>query len=163
MPARKEQQKKLTLFIQFERQDIRPLKLLFLNLMPKKLKQKYNLLNILSASPLQIDLKLMTTETYAPKHTEVAYLRQFYRGLNDVKNEYYDALIITGAPVENAFEEVSYWNELCEIVDWSLSHCFRRLSVCWGAQALLKHFTIFLNTITRKKLEFLITNCLLSR
>ena len=75
------------------------------------------------------------------QNTEVAYLRQFYRGLNDVKNEYYDALIITGAPVEKMpFEEVSYWNELCEIVDWSLSHCFRRLSVCWGAQALLKHF-----------------------
>ena len=124
-----------------ERQDIRPLKLLFLNLMPKKIETEIQFARLLSASPLQIDLKLMTTETYAPKHTEVAYLRQFYRGLNDVKNEYYDALIITGAPVEKMpFEEVSYWNELCEIVDWSLSHCFRRLSVCWGAQALLKHF-----------------------
>ena len=83
----------------------------------------------------------MTTASYTPRNTEPGYLRRFYRQLNDVRDEYFDALIITGAPIETLpFEEVSYWQELSEIMDWSRTHCFRRLGICWGAQALLWHF-----------------------
>ena len=92
-------------------------------------------------SPLQIELILMTTATYTPRHTEPGYLRRFYRRLEDVRDEYFDALIVTGAPIERLpFEEVAYWDELTEIMDWSRTHCFRRLGICWGAQALLYHF-----------------------
>jgi len=124
-----------------ERQDIRPLKLLLLNLMPKKKDTEIQFARLLSASPLQIDLTLMTTQTYSPKNTEKAYLKRFYRGLNNIRQEKYDALILTGAPVETLpFEKVDYWEELCEIMEWSKKNCFRRLGICWGAQALLNFF-----------------------
>ena len=81
------------------------------------------------------------TASYTPRHTEPGYLRRFYRRLEDVRDEFFDALIVTGAPIERLpFEEVAYWNELTEIMDWSRTHCFRRLGICWGAQALLYHF-----------------------
>ena len=84
---------------------------------------------------------LMTTASYTPRNTEPAYLRRFYRQLDDVRDQFFDALIITGAPVETLpFEEVQYWPELEQIMDWSRNHCFRRLGICWGAQALMKHF-----------------------
>ena len=123
------------------RQDIRPLKLLLLNLMPMKRDTEIQFARLFGNSPLQIELILMTTESYTPTHTEPAYLRRFYRSLEDVRNDVFDALIITGAPVERLpFEDVAYWRELVEIMDWSELHCFRRMGICWGAQALLAHF-----------------------
>jgi len=123
------------------RQDIRPLRLLLLNLMPKKQETEIQFARLFGNSPLQIELILMTTASYTPRHTEPGYLRRFYRRLDDVRDEFFDALIVTGAPIEQMpFEEVAYWEELTEIMDWSRAHCFRRLGICWGAQALLYHF-----------------------
>ena len=123
------------------RQDIRPLKLLLLNLMPKKRDTEIQFARLFGNTPLQVEMILMTTASYTPRNTEPGYLRRFYRQLDDVRYEYFDALIITGAPIETLpFEEVNYWQELSEIMDWSRAHCFRRLGICWGAQALLWHF-----------------------
>ena len=123
------------------RQDIRPLRLLLLNLMPKKQDTEIQFARLFGNSPLQIEMILMTTASYTPRHTEPGYLRRFYRQLADVKDEYFDALIVTGAPIERLpFEDVAYWEELLEILEWSKTHCFRRLGICWGAQALLYHF-----------------------
>lgn len=123
-----------------QRQDIRPLKLLLLNLMPKKKETEIQFARLLGNSPLQVELTLMRTASYAPKNTEKGYLRRYYRSLDDVRDDYFDAIIITGAPVEKLpFEDVDYWAELQEILDWSSEHCFRRMGICWGAQALLYH------------------------
>ncbi len=124
-----------------QRQDIRPLRLLLLNLMPKKKETEIQFARLFGSSPLQVDLLLMTTASYTPRNTEPAYLRRFYRQLEDVRHDYFDALIVTGAPVETLpFEDVQYWAELTEIMEWSRTHCFRRLGICWGAQVLLKYF-----------------------
>lgn len=123
------------------RQDIRPLRLLMLNLMPKKKDTEIQFARLFGCSPLQVELILMTTASYTPKNTEPAHLRRFYRNLDAVRDEFFDALIVTGAPVETLpFEDVTYWPELQEIMEWSRTHCFRRLGICWGAQALLWHF-----------------------
>ena len=124
-----------------QHQDIRPLRLLLLNLMPKKKDTEIQFARLFGNSPLQIDMLLMTTASYTPRNTEPAYLRRFYRHLDDVRDEYFDALIVTGAPVETLpFDSVQYWPELQEIVEWSKTHCFRRLGICWGAQVLMKQF-----------------------
>ena len=124
-----------------QHQDIRPLRLLLLNLMPKKKDTEIQFARLFGNSPLQIDMLLMTTASYTPRNTEPAYLRRFYRQLDDVREEYFDALIVTGAPVETLpFDTVQYWPELQEILEWSKTHCFRRLGICWGAQVLMKHF-----------------------
>ena len=121
------------------RQDIRPLRLLLLNLMPKKKDTEIQFARLFGNSPLQVELILMTTASYTPTNTEPAYLRRFYRQLDDVRDDYFDALIVTGAPIETLpFEDVTYWQELSEIFTWSKTHCFRRLGLCWGAQALMK-------------------------
>ena len=100
-----------------EKQDIRPLKFLLLNLMPKKLETEVQFARLLGASPLQLELTLMTTETYSPKNTRKEHLIEFYKTLDDIKSNFYDVLIITGAPVETVpFNEVKYWNELKEII-----------------------------------------------
>jgi homoserine O-succinyltransferase len=122
------------------RQDVRPLKILLLNLMPKKKETEIQFARLLSNTPLQIELTLMTTASYQPQNTSADYLLQFYRRLTDVRDEFFDGLIVTGAPVETIdFEKVDYWSELTEIIDWSGSHVLRRLGTCWGAQALLYH------------------------
>ena len=142
LPARKLLQNEIVDVIDSsaaEKQDIRPLKFLLLNLMPKKLETEVQFARLLGASPLQIELTLMTTETYSPKNTKKEHLIEFYKTLDDIKNDYYDVLIITGAPVETVpFQEVKYWNELKDIILWSSKNVFRRIGVCWGAQALLK-------------------------
>jgi homoserine O-succinyltransferase len=121
------------------RQDIRPMRVLLLNLMPKKVQTEIQYARLLGASPLQVELTLMTTASYQPRNVGQDHLLEFYRTLDDIRSEYFDALIITGAPVETLpFEEVKYWNELKEIVEWSKTHCFRRLGICWGAQVLMK-------------------------
>ena len=122
-----------------EKQDIRPLRFLLLNLMPKKLQTEVQFARLLGASPLQIELTLMTTETYVPKNTKKEHLIEFYKTLDDIKDDFYDVLIITGAPVETVpFEDVKYWQELKEIILWSSTNVFRKIGICWGAQALLK-------------------------
>jgi len=96
-----------------EKQDIRPLRFLLLNLMPKKLQTEVQFARLIGASPLQIELTLMTTKTYAPKNTKKEHLIEFYKTLDEIKGKFYDVLIITGAPVEIvSFEDVQYWNEL---------------------------------------------------
>ena len=122
-----------------EKQDIRPLRFLLLNLMPKKLQTEVQFARLLGASPLQIELTLMTTETYVPQNTKKEHLIEFYKTLDDIKDNFYDVLIITGAPVETVpFEDVKYWQELKEIILWSSTNVFRKIGICWGAQALLK-------------------------
>lgn len=122
-------------------QDIRPLRLLLLNLMPKKKDTEIQFARLFGNTPLQVEMILMTTASYTPRNTEPAHLRRFYRQLDDVRDQYFDALIVTGAPVETLpFSDVTYWEELVSIMEWSRTHCFRRLGICWGAQALLSHF-----------------------
>jgi len=122
-----------------KKQDIRPLKFLLLNLMPQKLQTEVQFARILGSSPLQIELTLMTTETYSPKNTKRDHLIEFYKTLDEIKNNFYDVLIITGAPIETIpFEKVKYWQELKEIILWSSTNVFRKIGICWGAQALLK-------------------------
>ena len=122
------------------RQDIRPMKVLLLNLMPRKRDTEIQFARLLGNSPLQIELTLMTTASYQPKNEETTYLNEFYYTLDEIKDNFYDALIITGAPVETLpFEEVAYWEELVKIIEWSDTHVFQRVGICWGAQALLYH------------------------
>ena len=105
------------------RQDIRPMKVLLLNLMPRKRDTEIQFARLLGNSPLQIELTLMTTASYQPKNEETTYLNEFYYTLDEIKNNFYDALIITGAPVETLpFEEVAYWKELINIIKWSDTH-----------------------------------------
>ena len=122
-----------------QKQDIRPLKFLLLNLMPQKLQTEVQFARILGSTPLQIELTLMTTETYSPKNTKKNHLIEFYKTLDEIKNNFYDVLIITGAPIETIpFEKVKYWEELKAIIAWSSTNVFRKIGICWGAQALLK-------------------------
>ena len=122
-----------------EKQDIRPLRFLLLNLMPKKLQTEVQFARLIGASPLQIELTLLTTNTYSPKNTQKEHLIEFYKTLDEIKDKFYDVLIITGAPIETIdFEDVQYWNELNNIIEWSKTNVFRRIGICWGAQALLK-------------------------
>ena len=121
-------------------QDIRPLKIAILNLMPKKIQTENQLLRYLSNTPLQVEIKLLQTESYKPKHTSLEHMEKFYSGFNDIKNERFDGLVITGAPVEQLeFEDVMYWNELKEIMEWSKSNVYSTLHICWGAQAGLNY------------------------
>lgn len=117
-------------------QDIRPLRLLILNLMPLKSKTETSLLRRLSNTPLQIEVDFLRTTTYTSTHASAEYLETFYKTFEQAKSSTYDGLIITGAPVEQMeFEEVDYWQELCEIMDWARKHVFATLFLCWGAQA----------------------------
>ncbi len=121
-------------------QDIRPLKILLLNLMPKKIETETQISRILGNTPLQIELTLIRVATHTAQNTAQEHLLAFYKTFEDVKNEKYDGMIITGAPVEMMeFEEVDYWDELCEIMDWSLTHVHSTMHICWGAQAGLYH------------------------
>ncbi len=122
------------------RQDIRPLRVLLLNLMPKKVETEIHLARLLSYTPLQVELTLLTTSTYTPMNTAPTHLKAFYRTLDEVRDEKFDGLLVTGAPVERiAFEDVDYWQELCGIFDWARDHVTRSLNICWGAQAALYH------------------------
>ncbi len=117
-------------------QDIRPLKVCILNLMPLKEETELQLLRVLSNTPLQIDVSFMTLKSHVSLNTSASHLNKFYITYDDVKEEKFDGLIITGAPVEQiAFEEVDYWEELCKIMEWSKSNVTSTLHICWGAQA----------------------------
>lgn len=120
------------------RQDIRPLRILLLNLMPTKIATEVQIARLLSHTPLQIELNLLTMSSYQPSNTPQEHLRAFYRGLDDIWTEHFDGLIVTGAPVEHlAFEEVAYWPEMIEVLAWARRNVFRQFHICWGAQAAL--------------------------
>ena len=119
-------------------QDIRPLKILLLNLMPKKIETETQLSRLLGNSPLQVDFEFIHTKSHVSKNTSAEHLFTFYKTFDDVKDKTFDGMIITGAPVEQMpFEEVEYWNELCEIMEWTKTHVHSTFHICWGAQAAL--------------------------
>ena len=126
------------------KQDIRPLKILILNLMPTKVDTETQLSRLLGNTPLQVEIELIRTKTHQAKNISEEHLLAFYKDFGDVKENFYDGMIITGAPVEKMeFEDVDYWGELCEIMEWSKSHVHSTLHICWGAQAgLYYHFGI---------------------
>lgn len=122
------------------RQDVRPMRIALLNLMPKKVETEVHLARLLSHSPLQVELTLLTTESYRPTNTSSDYMATFYQTLSTVRHEHFDGLVVTGAPVEEMpFEEVNYWPELRDIFDWADENVFRQFNICWGAQAGLYH------------------------
>jgi len=125
-------------------QDIRPLKILLLNLMPKKIETETQFSRLLGNSPLQVELELIHTESHKSKNVSEEHLLSFYKTFAEVKNNYYDGMIITGAPVEHMeFSEVEYWDELTEIMEWTKTHVHSTLHICWGAQAgLYYHYGI---------------------
>ena len=125
-------------------QDIRPLNIVILNLMPTKVETETQLLRLLSNSPLQIDVTLLQTATHQAKNVSQEHMLKFYSFFDDIKNNRYDGMVITGAPVEQMkFEEVDYWQELCEIFEWSKTNVYSTFHICWGAQAgLYYHYGI---------------------
>ena len=127
-----------------ETQYIRPLKIAILNLMPKKIQAENQLLRYLSNTPLQVEIKLLQTKSYTSHNTPLEHLNKFYSYFDEVVNEKFDGLIITGAPVEQMeFQDVAYWNELKEIMEWSKSNVYSTLHICWGAQAgLYYHYGV---------------------
>ena len=123
------------------RQDIRPLRIGLLNLMPKKITTETQFARLIGATPLQIELSLIKMTEHTSKHTAPEHMEAFYRPFQDVKGEYFDGLIITGAPIEHLpFPEVTYWDELCEVMDWTQSHVHSTFGVCWGGMAMINHF-----------------------
>ena len=133
-------------------QDIRPLRILLLNLMPTKIVTETQLLRLLGNSPLQVEVDFLYTATYAPVNTSQEHLFKFYATFDEVKHNKYDGMIITGAPIEQIpFEQVAYWPELCEIMEWTKTQVFSTLHICWGAQAgLYYHYGIPKYTLPQK-------------
>ncbi len=125
-------------------QDIRPLKILLLNLMPTKITTETQFARLLGNTPLQVKLEFLQTATHKATHTDEQHMIDFYKTFDEVKNNKYDGMVITGAPVEQLeFEDVNYWNELCEIMEWSKTHVTSTFHICWGAQAgLYYHYGI---------------------
>ncbi len=118
------------------KQDIRPLKIAIMNLMPTKIVTETQFLRLLSNTPLQIDITLLNTASHRSKNTPEEHLSTFYKTFDEIKNEKFDGLIVTGAPVESLeFKDVDYWNELCEVVDWAHKNVYSTMYVCWGAFA----------------------------
>ncbi len=121
-------------------QDIRPLHILMLNLMPKKVETETQIARLIGNTPLQVELELLQTATHKASHTSAEHMLAFYKTFDEVRNKKYDGMIITGAPVEQIpFEDVDYWPELCEIMEWSKTHVTSTLHICWGAQAGLRY------------------------
>ncbi len=130
------------IFVMTERramtQDIRPLQVLLLNLMPTKIATETQLARLLSNTPLQVELELMQTSTYVGKNTPQEHMLKFYTDFEHVKDRYFDGMVITGAPVEKLdFQQVEYWDELCRIMEWSKTHVHSTFHICWAAQAAL--------------------------
>ncbi len=120
------------------KQDIRPLKILILNLMPTKIETETQILRLLSNSPLQIEIDLLQLKSHKSKNTSEEHMLKFYKTFDEVENLKFDGMIVTGAPVENLeFEQVDYWEELCGIFEWSKKHVYSTFHICWGAQAAL--------------------------
>lgn len=122
-------------------QDIRPLRILLLNLMPTKIATETQFARLLGNTPLQVKLEFLQTATHKATHTDEQHMIDFYKTFDEIKNEKYDGMVITGAPVElMEFEEVNYWEELCTIMDWSKTHVTSTVHICWAAQAALYHY-----------------------
>lgn len=122
-------------------QDIRPLRVLVLNLMPIKITTETDLIRLLSNNPLQVEVEFLKLETHTSKNTSEEHLEMFYKNFSEVKEDFYDGMIITGAPVElYEFKDVTYWSEISEIFDWARTHVTSTLYICWAAQAALYHF-----------------------
>ncbi|MBO5988658.1 MAG: homoserine O-succinyltransferase [Paludibacteraceae bacterium] len=122
-------------------QDIRPLRIVVLNLMPLKITTETDLIRLLSNTPLQIELEFMQLKSHTSKNTPIEHMLAFYKTFDSLRDKKYDGMIITGAPVENLeFEEVNYWPEICEIFDWARTHVTSTFFICWAAQAGLYHY-----------------------
>ena len=122
-------------------QDIRPLKIVILNLMPLKITTETDLIRLLSNTPLQMDITFMKLKSHTPKNTPIEHMMMFYKDFESLKNQKFDGMIITGAPVEQYdFEEVTYWDEMKEIFDWARNHVHSTLYICWAAQAGLYYY-----------------------
>ncbi|MDO5448035.1 MAG: homoserine O-succinyltransferase [Clostridia bacterium] len=126
------------------KQDIRPLKILLLNLMPKKIETETQLCRLLGNTPLQVELELVMLSSHVTKNTSAEHMLAFYKPFDQIKDQNFDGMIITGAPVEHLkFEDVDYWDELCEVMEWSKTHVWSTFHICWGAQAgLYYHYGI---------------------
>ncbi|SPH21315.1 Homoserine O-succinyltransferase [Ascidiaceihabitans donghaensis] len=123
------------------RQDIRPLRIALLNLMPKKIQTENQFARLIGATPLQIELSLIRMTNHYSRNTTEEHMESFYRPFSDVKGEKFDGLIITGAPIEHlAFDNVDYWDELREVMDWTQTNVHSTFGVCWGGMALINHF-----------------------
>lgn len=134
-------------------QDIRPIEIAILNLMPTKIETETQLIRLLSNSPLQIRVTLIGTESYVGTHTPLGHLQRFYKTFSEVKNQHFDGMIITGAPVEMMdFEEVKYWRELTEILDFANTNVQSTIFICWGAQAAMHYYYGLDKEILDKKL-----------
>ena len=135
-----------------EAQDIRPLKILLLNLMPTKIITETQFLRLLSNTPIQVEIDFLCTTSYTPTNTSHEHLIKFYESFADIRDRRYDGMIITGAPVEQmAFEEVDYWQEFAEILEWSKTHVYSTLFICWAAQAgLYYHYGVPKYDLPRK-------------
>ena len=133
-------------------QDIRPLKILLLNLMPKKIETETQLARLLGNTPLQVDIEFLQTASHSSKHTSSDHMISFYKTFDEVKNKKFDGMIITGAPVELLeFEDVDYWDELCEIMEWSKKNVTSTFHICWAAQAALYyHYGIEKHKLDKK-------------
>ena len=133
-------------------QDIRPLKILLLNLMPTKIVTETQIARLIGNTPLQVELELLQTATHKSKNTSAEHMLAFYKTFDEVKHKKYDGMIITGAPVEHMeFEEVDYWEELCEIMEWSKTHVTSTFHICWGAQAgLYYHYGVRKRQLDKK-------------
>ena len=122
-------------------QDIRPLKIVVLNLMPLKITTETDLIRLLSNTPLQLDITFMKLKSHTSKNTPVEHMQQFYIDFDELRQRKFDGMIVTGAPVEDiAFEDVTYWEEITDIFDWARTHVTSTLYICWAAQAALYHF-----------------------
>lgn len=145
-------------------QDIRPIRIAILNLMPLKEETELQLLRSLSNTPLQVDITFLTVTSHESKHTSVSHLNKFYQTFSDVKEQRFDGLIITGAPVEMlAFEEVDYWKELCTIMDWSKTNVTSTMHLCWGAQAALYYHYGIPKYILDQKVFGIFEHCVRNR
>ncbi|MEQ3214494.1 homoserine O-succinyltransferase [Hominifimenecus microfluidus] len=167
LPARSELEKE-NIFVMDENralaQDIRPLQILILNLMPIKQDTETQLFRAMSNTPLQIDITLMHTSSHTSKNTSSHHLNKFYVTFKDVKEKRFDGMIITGAPVEMIpFEKVDYWDELCEIMEWTKTHVTSTVHVCWGAQAGLYYHYGLNKTLLPQKLSGVYKHHLLTR
>ena len=133
-------------------QDIRPLRIVMLNLMPKKIETETQIARLIGNTPLQVELELLQTATHQSTHTAAEHMLSFYKVFDDIKDQNFDGMIITGAPVEHMeFEEVEYWEELCRIMEWSKTHVTSTLYICWGAQAgLYYHYGIKKHSLAEK-------------
>lgn len=124
-----------------DHQDIRPMRVLILNLMPLKITAETDFIRLLSNNPLQVEIEFLRLDSYTPKNTPEEHLELFYKSFGDVEASFYDGMIITGAPVEMLkFEEVLYWEEITKIFDWARKHVTSTLYICWASQAALYHF-----------------------